>query len=241
VTIAVPERVQDVVASFQPEAMTFGLPCDADGRLARGALPALTPAFERADVVVLGPGLGRGERTLDTVREIASGCPKPLVLDADGLEAHRGRLADLAGRTAPTVLTPHEGEAEALLGETPPEESRLSRAARIARASEAVCVLKGPGTVVTDGARAFVNGTGGPVLASGGTGDVLAGVVAAFLAAFLAAGGDAFAAASLAVHVHGEAGDRLASARGDRGVLATDVADAIPLVLRARRAARKRR
>jgi NAD(P)H-hydrate epimerase len=243
VTVAVPERIQDVVASFQPEAMTLGLPCDAEGRLGRGALAPLLPAVERADVVVLGPGLGRADATREAVREVVAAVACPLVLDADGLEAHRGRLGDLARRTAPTVLTPHEGEARALLeGEKPVEEDdREARVRRIARAAEAVCVLKGPQTLVSDGARVYVNATGGPVLASGGTGDVLSGVIAALLAALVAAGADAFAAASLAVLVHGAAGDRLAASRGDRGVLASEVADAIPLALRARRAARRRR
>jgi len=234
VTIAVPDRVQDVVASFHAEAMTLGLPSDANGRLARGALAALVPAIERADVVVVGPGLGRSGPTADTVRELVAGLEKPLVLDADGLDAHRGRLDVLARRRAPIVLTPHEGEATALLEGSagPAAESREGRAKRIAAAAKAVCVLKGPGTVVTDGTRVRVNETGGPVLATGGTGDVLAGVLAALLAAFLDAGSDAFAAACLAVHAHGLAGDRLAASRGDRGVLASEVADEIPSALR---------
>jgi NAD(P)H-hydrate epimerase len=258
-TIAVPLPVRDVVAGFLPEAMTAGLPSDREGNLAEGALEPLLGLVERADAVVLGPGLGRTPGTQAAVRAFVRACPKPLVLDADGLHAFRGRLRELAARAAPLVVTPHEGEATALLDS--PEargfegggaegragapggkpEAREMRAARIARAAEAVCVLKGPATIVCDGARVRENGTGGPVLATGGTGDVLSGVVAALLVALAAAKVDAFGAASLAVHVHGAAGDRLAARRGDRGVLASEVADEIPLVLRARARARKRR
>jgi hydroxyethylthiazole kinase-like uncharacterized protein yjeF len=243
VTIAVPRPVQPVVAGFLPEAMSAALPADDAGRLSEAAAEPLLGLVERADVVVVGPGLGRAEGTQAAVRAFVAACPKPLVLDADGLQAYRGRLRDLAARTAPSVLTPHEGEAAALLedGGEPKAEGREPRAARIARAAEAVCVLKGPGTVVCDGARVRENSTGGPVLATGGTGDVLSGVLAALLAAFLPTKVDAFGAACLAVHVHGAAGDRLAARRGDRGVLASEVADEIPFVLRARARARRRK
>jgi NAD(P)H-hydrate epimerase len=176
------------------------------------------------------------------VRAFVRACPRPLVLDADGLQAYRGRLRELAARAAPLVVTPHEGEASALLeGVEEPSDSRERRAARIARAAEAVCVLKGPDTIVCDGARVRENGTGGPVLATGGSGDVLSGVLAALLVSLASAKGDAFGAASLAVHVHGAAGDRLAARRGDRGVLASEVADEVPLVLRARARTRRRK
>jgi hydroxyethylthiazole kinase-like uncharacterized protein yjeF len=239
VTIAVPERIQDVVASFQPEAMTLGLPCDARGRLSGPVLDALAPAIERADVVVVGPGLGRSDETRAAVRDLVAALDRPLVLDADGLVAHGGDLSSLAARTRPTVLTPHEGEAQTLLRDSR-SESREERARRLAREAKGVCVLKGPGTVVSDGTRSRVNATGGPILASGGTGDVLSGVVGALLAAFLASGGDAFDAACLAVHVHGAAGDALAKTHGDRGVLASEVADAVPMALRSLRTPRRR-
>ena len=229
VTIAVPERIQDVVASLLPEALTIGLPCDDDGCLMSAAAEVVKARLDRIDAIVVGPGLGRTPGTEQAILRIVAAAGKPLVLDADGLYAFRMRLADLAARTAPTVLTPHKGEASGLLGET--EDTaiihRESRATRIARGAKCVCVLKGPGTIVTDGVRVRRNTTGGPVLASGGTGDVLAGAIAAFLAGLPATGGDAFGAACLAAHVHGAAGDRLASARGDRGILASEVADAL--------------
>jgi NAD(P)H-hydrate epimerase len=235
VTIAVPASVRDVVAGFQAEAMTAGLPTDAAGVLVPAALEALEPLLAKADAVVVGPGLGRSPRTADAVRILLASLRLPVVLDADGLDALRGRLSELDSRGATTVLTPHEGEAEALLegGPVPAGASREARAAALARAVGGVCVLKGPGTVVSDGERTRVNATGGPVLATGGTGDVLSGVVAAFLAGLPGTGGDEFGAACLAVHVHGAAGDLLAKRRGDRGVLASDVADAVPDAIRA--------
>jgi NAD(P)H-hydrate epimerase len=237
VTIAVPERTRDVVASFLPEAMTIGLPCDAEGALVPLAVPVLRPFLERVDALVVGPGAGRSEATETAVRQLLAEAGKPVVLDADGLHAVIGRLVGLSKRPGLTCLTPHEGEADALLGRAAPSGAaahapREERARRLAREARAICVLKGPATVVTDGERVRVNGTGGPLLATGGTGDVLAGIVAAFLAGLPATGGDAFGAASLAVHVHGAAADALAARRGDRGVLASEVADAVPDAIR---------
>jgi len=234
VTVAVPSVILATVAAFQPEAMTASLPCDDAGAVDSTVLDALERLAERVDAVVLGPGLGRADATVEWVRAFAKSVDRPLVLDADALFAMRSHLADLAARVAPTVLTPHEGEAAALLGErlgasAPPREAW---ARRIAVEARATCVLKGPSTLVVDGERLRRNTTGGPVLATGGTGDVLAGVVAAFLAGLPATGGDAFGAACLAVHVHGLAGDRCAGARGDRGTLASEVADAVPGAIR---------
>jgi NAD(P)H-hydrate epimerase len=176
------------------------------------------------------------------LRTLPSTIPAPLVLDADGLFAWAGRAQGLATRKAPTVLTPHEGEAGRLLGvgAEAVRSGREAAATRLANLAGAVVVLKGPGTLVTDGSRCFRCSTGGPSLATGGTGDVLAGIVAAFLAAPERPGGDAFGAACAAVHLHGLAGDR-AAGTSDRGVLASEVADAVPRALAAwLRGARRR-
>ncbi|MBL9087931.1 MAG: NAD(P)H-hydrate dehydratase [Planctomycetia bacterium] len=242
VTVAVPRPVQAIVAGFLPEAMTVGLPCDGEGVLDASADEALRPHLERVHVVVVGPGLGRAPAVEDFVLTLARVVERPLVLDADALYALRGRLAELAARRAPTVLTPHEGEAAQLLGEKPGGAAapREAWARRIAEAARGIAVLKGPGTLVCDGPRCVRNTTGGPVLATGGTGDVLAGVVAAMLAGLPATGGDAFGAACLAVHVHGRAGDRCAAVRGDRGTLASEVADEVPHAIAERVAAAPR-
>ncbi len=237
VTVAVPARIQDVVAGLLPEAMTLGLACDDEGRLVPGAMPALFDAMDRADAVVVGPGAGRSERTGETLKVLVLSLRRPTVLDADGLFALGGEPSKIArGRkpNEPLVLTPHEGEAVLLLGLTARlvRADRRAAAERIAKTVRGICVLKGPKTLVSDGKRTFVNATGGPVLATGGTGDVLSGVLAAFLTGCWPNGGDAVAAARLAVHVHGLAGDLLAKRVGDRGVLASEVADAIPEAIR---------
>lgn len=235
VGVAVPRGIQPTVASFRPETITHGLPQGKTGALGAAALPALRALLAGCDAVVLGPGLGRASSTLGLVRSFTPDVDLPLLLDADALFAYSGRLPALEGRKAPTVLTPHEGEAARLLGTTSAavRADREAAAAAIAEAARAVVVLKGPGTLVTDGARMYRNTTGGPALATGGSGDVLAGVIAALLASGL----DAFDAACLGVHAHGDAADRVAGKR-DRGLLAGDLAAGLPdalLALRGRR------
>ncbi len=235
VTIAVPSRIADVVAGFLPETMVLPLPCDDDGALDSSADEALASFLERVDAVVLGPGLGRAPGTEEAVFGLLARVKVPVVLDADGLYALRGRVKDLAARTGVTVLTPHRGEASALLGESNTTQivNREARAKRLATDARGICVLKGPGTLVSDGTRLYANATGNPILSTGGTGDVLSGVVAAFLAGLPATGGDAFGAACLAVHVHGAAADLLRARRGDRGTFASEIADALPEAIRA--------
>jgi NAD(P)H-hydrate epimerase len=229
VRIGVPASVVDVVAGLVPEATTAGLPDAGTGALvppASGHALDLAGSFE---VLVLGPGAGRAPGTPEILRDLALLWPGPLVIDADGLFAFAGKAESLARRTAPTVLTPHEGEAQRLLAGDG-EADRVARAAALQRRTGAVVVLKGPGTLVVDRERLYVNATGGPALASGGTGDVLAGVVGALLAGLPDTGGDAFGAAAAAVHAHGLAGDVAADGL-DRGVLASDVADRLPQAL----------
>ena len=153
------------------------------------------------------------------------------MIDADGLNAFAGALEPIAGRAAPTILTPHAGELGRLL-DRPSEEiaaHRLASAREAARAAGAVVVLKGDDTIVTDGDRVAVNALSAPALATAGTGDVLSGMVAALLARGL----DPFAAASAAVLAHARAGrDAAASIGAAESVIATDVIDSIPAGLR---------
>lgn len=245
VRIAVPRSIQGDVAVMLPEATTAGLAEGRKGSLslaARESIEALLPAW---DALVLGPGLGRTDGARKLVRKLARTTSQPTVVDADGLFALGTKLDRLRDREAPLVLTPHEGEAARLLGGSSAEvrADRERAALAIAEASGAVVVLKGPGTLVTDGARCFLCRKGGPHLASGGTGDVLAGVIAAFLAGLPATGGEPFAATCAAVYAHALAGD-LSAGTLDRGILASDVADALPeavatLVRRPRRSSKR--
>jgi ADP-dependent NAD(P)H-hydrate dehydratase / NAD(P)H-hydrate epimerase len=239
VRVAVPAPLAPVVARYAPELLTAALPADRAGSLGRASVGAALGHAASADAVVLGPGAGRSAATRRALLELARRLDVPLVVDADALFALaetplRGHGAALRRRRAPTVLTPHEGEAARLLGTTAPRvrADRADAARRIAERTGALVVLKGPGTLVAEPgvrARPWRCAHGGPVLASGGTGDVLAGIVAALLGAAPDAPG---LAARRAVAWHARAGDRLARATGaDRGVRAREVADALPATL----------
>lgn len=227
VTACVPESQRQIVDVQLPEAMTHALP-DADGALEPGAFDPALVALERADALALGPGLGRDPGGAALARELARRAALPAVIDADGLNAHAGRLDDLADRKASTVLTPHAGELGRLLGigSAEVQRERLSRAREAAERSGAVVVLKGDDTLVAEPAgRVAVARGGSPALATAGTGDVLTGTIAALLAQGL----DAFTAAAAGVCLHAEAGRVAAREQGAaEGVIATDVIAALP-------------
>ncbi|HEV2770907.1 MAG TPA: NAD(P)H-hydrate dehydratase, partial [Solirubrobacteraceae bacterium] len=203
------------------EVMSRALP-ESDGRLAPDALYAVLDATARGGALALGPGLGRDEGAQRLAREAARRAEVALVLDADGLNAHAGRLEDLAAREAPTVLTPHAGELARLLDVDSGvvAAQRLHHARDAARLSGATIVLKGDDTIVAapDG-RITINAVSAPALATAGTGDVLTGVVASYLAK----GVEPFTAAAAAVIVHARAGQLAAAAHGPEAVIAGDV------------------
>jgi NAD(P)H-hydrate epimerase len=229
VTVLAPAGVRDVVAHKLLEVMTVALP-DSDGALVAAALEPVQERAARADAVVLGPGLGRDEHTLEFARQAAQALARPLLLDADGLNAHAGGLERLAARSAGTVLTPHAGELARLLGRESQEigAHRLEAVRTAARRSQAVVVLKGDDTLVAHPeGRVAVNRGGAPALATAGTGDVLSGVIGAYLGK----GMDPFHAACAGVFVHAEAGRLAAEAIGEEGVIASDVIAALPRAL----------
>jgi NAD(P)H-hydrate epimerase len=229
VTALVPGSLEPILEVKLTEVMTRALP-EADGHLVPAGVEVLLEAAGRGGALALGPGLGRSAGAQELAREAARRAPVALVLDADGLNAHAGRLEDLAGRSAPTVLTPHGGELARLLDVNfdAVHARRLHHAREAARRAGAVVVLKGDDTLVAapDG-RVAINPLAAPMLATAGTGDVLAGV----LAALLAKGLDAFAAAAAAVRWHAAAGRRAGVERGAEGVVATDVIAALPWAL----------
>ena len=228
VTACVPDSLQGVLASGGlPELMTQGLP-EEDGDLAAGAVEAVLEAAQRGGALALGPGLGRSPGAFAFARELARRAPVATVIDADGLNAHAGRLDELARREAPTVLTPHAGELGRLL-ELPSaeiESERLRHVRAAAALARAVVVLKGDDTLVADPSGVVAVSPGAsPALATAGTGDVLTGVIAALLAQGL----DPFAAAAAGVWLHAAAGRLAARAVGAaEGVLASDVIAALP-------------
>jgi ADP-dependent NAD(P)H-hydrate dehydratase / NAD(P)H-hydrate epimerase len=186
----------------------------------------------RGGALALGPGLGRAESAVAFARELAAATQLPMVLDADGLNAHAGRLGDLAGRSAPTVLTPHAGELARLLelDSAEIERARLHHVRSAAAQAQAVVVLKGDDTLIAqpDGTVA-VNPGASPALATAGTGDVLTGVIAALLAQNV----EAFHAAAAGVWLHAHAGREAARRIGvAEGVIASDVIAALPAARR---------
>ncbi|HKF82363.1 MAG TPA: NAD(P)H-hydrate dehydratase [Solirubrobacterales bacterium] len=229
-TVAVPADLEMVFELAQPEVMSVACP-GGDGCLVPASEKAVLRTFERAAAGVLGPGLGKDPGSFELARAVAGKIPGPLLIDADGLNAFAGRLAELRSREAPTVLTPHAGELGRLLerGSAEVEAHRLAAAREAAEAAGAIVVLKGDDTIVTDGARIAVNAISAPALATAGSGDVLSGITAALLARL----DDPFTAVCAAVVAHGRAGIDAAARVGlVESVIAGDVIDSIPLGIR---------
>ncbi len=231
VTACVPRSQAQILDVQLMEVMTLALP-DSDGALAPDGLDSALAAIERARALVLGPGLGRERGALALARDLAREADVAMVLDADGLNAHGGHISDLAQRRAPTVLTPHAGELGRLLGIDSEQvgRARLRHVRAAAQQSGAVVLLKGDDTLVAaaDG-RVAVNPGRSPALATAGTGDVLSGTIAALLAQGL----DAFAAAACGAYLHARAGREAARRQGSsEGVIATDVIAALPAARR---------
>jgi NAD(P)H-hydrate epimerase len=206
--------------------MTRGMP-DADGaHTAAGVEPVLELAA-RGGALVVGPGIGRSEGAFAFARDLVGRAEVAVVLDADGLNAHAGDLAALTVRSAPTVLTPHEGELGRLLAVDSAEVKarRLEHVRLAASQSQAIVLLKGDDTLVAEpGGPVAVSPGATGALATAGTGDVLTGVIAAMLAR----GMDPFAATCAGVRLHARAGVRAAQQKGMDGVIARDVVEALP-------------
>ncbi len=224
VVAAVPACVNDVLEVKLTEPMT--LPCaDRDGALCEDALDAIMARAVRAGAVVLGPGLGRTAGAGALARALVATIACPLLIDADGLFALGTDLALVAGRSAPTVLTPHAGEAARLLGRDV-QGSRLASAREIAAAADAVCLLKGPDTIIAspDGSFAVRDGDT-PAMATGGAGDVLAGTVGALLAG----GAEPALAAAAGAVAHLAAAREALAAEPRRVPIASDLVDRLRL------------
>jgi ADP-dependent NAD(P)H-hydrate dehydratase / NAD(P)H-hydrate epimerase len=221
VTIATPASCQQVVAAMAPEYMTEALSETADGIDVEGVDRVLEWA---RDVIAVGPGLGAAASTREFVRQLVDRATMPMVIDADGLNAFAGDPDRLAGREGrDVIITPHPGEMGRLVGMSTDEvqSSRLEVARNFAVAHHVYVVLKGHRTLIaTPDEKVFINPTGNPGMATGGTGDVLTGMIAAWLAQLL----DAEAACQLAVYLHGMAGDLAEADEGEVAMTAADVA-----------------
>jgi len=240
VDLAAPDGAATIAAGFDPCVMTHPFPSRADGTFAHDALDALTALAGRADALAVGPGLGRSEATAAIVGRLWREFPGPAVFDADALWwLARLDPETLANHAGPRVLTPHAGEMRRFLADgsaagAPPAAAVLE-AATTSLAAECglVILLKGPDTLITDGTRQARNTTGNPGMASGGSGDVLTGIVAALFCqppACPAGAGrfEPFDAARVAAWVHGRAGDLAAADLGELSLTARDLITWLP-------------
>ena len=226
VQLAVAETSLDVVASFEPSYMTAPLPADLEGCIAGEARGALEKLAERATAVGCGPGLGRSPGLTQLVGWLYEHLPLPAVFDADALNALAEQPEILARHAAPRILTPHPGEFSRLAGGKKfllRQQSELA-ASELAARCQIVVVLKGHRTFVSDGKQQAHNETGNPGMATGGTGDVLTGLVTALVCQRLSP----FDAARLGVYLHGLAGDLAAEELGQVSMIASDLVRHLP-------------
>ncbi len=230
VRLAVPEGILPIVAAANSCYLTAPLPQDEHGQLADRAESELVNLAKSNDVVTMGPGLGQSEAITALVSTLLANVSVPVVLDADGLNVLQHHTDRLKGRSAALVLTPHPGEFARLLGSEVAivQARRQELAVRFAAQHGVVLVLKGYGTIVTDGRHVYHNTTGNPGMATGGTGDVLTGLIAALLGQHL----EPLAAAQLGVYLHGLAGDLACADLGEVSLIAADLLEYLPRAFR---------
>ncbi|MGA8274025.1 MAG: NAD(P)H-hydrate dehydratase, partial [Candidatus Sulfotelmatobacter sp.] len=231
-TIATAKSVLGTVAGFHPELMTEPLPETKAGTISASAQERIEELAKGKSVVAIGPGISRHRQTSELVRTLVTKLQLPLVVDADGLNAFEGQTTDLNGKGRTLVITPHPGEMARLTGLSIAEvqADRLGVARKFAREHELIVVLKGHRTLVVrpDG-EAWVNTTGNPGMATGGTGDILTGMVAGMIAQHTK---DTFTAVLAAVHLHGLAGDVMRESVGEHSLVATDLLKGLPQAFR---------
>lgn len=236
-TVATPKSVLGTVAGFHPELMTEPLPETNAGTIATNALDRIEELAKGKSVLAIGPGISREPQTSELVRNLVAKLRPPMIVDADGLNAFEGRTDELNGKGRTLVITPHPGEMARLTGLSIPDvqKDRLGVARKFARERELIVVLKGHRTLVVrpDG-EAWVNTTGNPGMATGGTGDILTGMVAGMMAQHPK---DVFSAVLAAVHLHGLAGDVMRESVGEHSLVATDLLRGLPEAFRRTREA----
>ncbi|MBO7253250.1 MAG: NAD(P)H-hydrate dehydratase [Oscillospiraceae bacterium] len=225
VYLGVLESIYPIEAVKLTEPVVFPLP-ERKGMFSQSALPEILEYLPRMDAVLIGSGMGCSEDTFQIVKVVLENTSKPVVLDADGINVLSGHIDILRGRTGPTILTPHLGEF-ARLGGVLTEDSAVS-AETFALQTHTVVVLKGHGTIITDGDETYRNPTGNPGMAVGGSGDVLAGMITALLGQGLSP----MHAAACGAWLHGAAGDLCASEIGQYGMLPTDMLQVLPRLLK---------
>ena len=225
VYLGVPESIYSIEAVKLTEPVVFPLP-DKDGMLSIQAIPLITEILGKVDAVLIGPGLGQSEDTHAVVEAVLGQYTGPVVLDADGINVLSGHKDVLRGRKQPTILTPHDVEfcrLGGVIGKDRPES-----AIQLAREFDVIVLLKGHETVITDGINCYINHTGNPGMAVGGSGDILAGIIVALLGQGIAP----LESAACAVWLHGTAGDICAESIGQYGMLPSDILHALPRLMK---------
>ena len=225
VYLGVPESIYAIEAVKLTEPIVFPLP-EENGMLSAKALPEILKRLGQMDAVLIGCGLGQSEGTLAAVRTVLENANCPVVVDADGINVLSRHMDILRERHHPTILTPHAGEFARLGGDT--SGDRLETAESFAREYGCILLLKGHRTVITDGINSYVNQTGNPGMAVGGSGDVLAGMIAALLGQGL----QPLTAVACGAWLHGAAGDLCAAELGQYAMLPTDMLEVLPRLLK---------
>ena len=223
--LGVPESIYAIEAVKLNEPVVFPLP-DADGKLSEAAIPEILRRLSGMDAVLIGPGLGQSEGTFRVVKAVLGNAACPVVLDADGINVIAAHKDILRGRVHPTILTPHDGEFARLWDVV--GQDRMVSARQLARDLGCIVLLKGHRTCITDGETCYLNQTGNPGMAVGGSGDVLSGIIVSLLGQHIAP----LEAAALGAWLHGAAGDLCAKELGQYGMLPTDMIDALPRLLK---------
>ena len=224
VYLAVPESIYAIEAVKLTEPVVMPLP-DEDGMLCAGSIPKIAALLPKMDAVLFGSGSGLGEGTEAVLKFLLENCKCPLILDADGITLAAKHKNILRDRLYPTILTPHDGEFARL---SPLEGPRQAQTMALARDLGAVILRKGHRTLITDGETCWENHTGNPGMATGGSGDVLAGIILSLLGQGLAP----LEAAAAGAWLHGAAGDRAAERFGEYGMLPGDLVEELPQLLK---------
>ena len=224
VYLAVPESIYAIEAVKLTEPVVLPLP-DMDGMLCAASIPEIARLLPKMDAVLFGSGSGIGQGTEEVLLYLLKNCECPLILDADGITLAAKHKDILRGREMPTILTPHDGEFARL---APPDMPRTEQTMALAKELGVILLRKGYRTLITDGEVCFENHTGNPGMATGGSGDVLAGVIASLLGQ----GVPPLEAAAAGAWLHGAAGDLAAERWGEYGMLPGDMVDMLPQLLK---------
>ena len=225
VYLGVPESIYAIEATKLNEPVIFPLP-ETDGKLGEKAIPKILTLLPRMQAVLIGCGLGQGEEVRLLTEQVLLNADCPVVLDADGINLMNLHRDILRRRKAPLILTPHDGEFLRIGGSL--SQNRMKSAMELATDLNAVVLLKGHETCITDGKRSYLNKTGNSGMAKGGSGDLLAGLITGFLGQ----GMDCLTAAACGAFFHGAAGDLAAGELGEYGVLPSDLITFLPRLLK---------